>query len=299
MLLIAISSLSELMIKMILDNPGATLLTNSSDVSAQLKQLHLPVQNIYCEPPMTHEARDRQFAELAMPGVFGDTVFPNSDLPLYEVLSIDRLSFWNRSFVAETEQEIIASLQWDMAITDLNIYSTLPFAVLSEARKRNAKTIAIETVSLRSREVLLLGKYLGFDKFVVGGDSASFLARAIPKGKIIGVEDANLKPTANQSASNTLSGFAVVFDKEFEWEYRTFLGGQLGNFTTLVHDDRSKELLFKCVPPHYHHLISLGNTGKSYRKVIAFGWRDYLYRYGSAVELMDLGGKTLAEAVAP
>jgi hypothetical protein len=296
-MLIALTSISEIALSVVLDNPGAILLTNSASVAAQLKQYKLPVQNIYCTPQITHEDRDKQFAELAMPGVFDDATFPRTELPIYEVLSIDRLSFWNRSTISEIEQELIRSLEWDKAIVDLNIYETLPFVVMHEAKKRGAYITAVETVHLKSREVLLLGEYLQFDEYIVGGDW-QFLKRANVKGKIISVGETDRRQIVNPSEQSFQTGLtAVVFDKEFEWEYRRFLETSSGVVSTIVFDDRSKELLFKCVPQPYHHRIILADTNAGYKKIVAFGWRSYLQQYKKNVDIYDFGGKTLAQEI--
>lgn len=283
--------------------------TNASANNA-LKQAGLPSQFIFFDLPINRKEENRKFSDLAMPGVFGDTLFGGTDFPVWKALSIDRLSFWSEGSRALAILGALSALKWNKLITDLNIYSPYPFAAFSICRNRGGRSIAIQSHTLRSKEFFDIAPHLDFDEFIVLKGEEQ-LARKTGAKIIVGGE-ANTKQTEDRSASDLRSGLGIgskeyvtgiMFDKIHEIQAKMYLEWLLKNkggipvFFTV--DSRSRVLLRKCLYPHQDIIRHLDLSMHSVcDEVVAFGWHESL-RGIKGLKIIDWYGISGAKDVAP
>ena len=283
------------------------ILASSAEINRKLKDAGLPSQNIMLSISESQTERDRRFAELAMPGVFGDKKFPGTDLEVWKVMSMDRLSFWNGGINSAKFVEIIELLDWDALITDVNIYSPLPFAALSISKSRGVRSVGVQSHTLRSKEFFDIAPFLDFDEMIVYEGEEQLAKRT--GARIIAGGAKNQKQIGAQSGQGLRSGFGigsntqvtgVIFDKRYEAQARMFLSSHSGAVTVfLTVDNRSKELLYKCLPDaNIRHIgfdmLPMCNT------VIAFGWHEELERVDpKRLTIIDLYGLSGAKDVVP
>jgi hypothetical protein len=233
MTLFVITSLSDLMINRLLfehSRGDIIVVTPRQDVADLLAQFGIDAFLLATDIHSDIEGRDRQFKELAMPGVFSDTAFDTSDLPVWQVLSIDRLKFW---YTPESEIFLgfIDNLKWDKAYISLDIGSVLPISVMNLAKERGAYSYAVKTEPIKTIEILDMIPFLTFDEYLVDTkEDARFLENA--GGEVSVTEEKEQKHTEFLSKEKlrdvlgiqenvTLSG--ILFDKRDERQARTLL----------------------------------------------------------------------------
>ena len=97
-ILFYISSISDLMINTVLkhdlDNDSILVLTTRGDVYTFVNQLGIDCLMLAQAKQTSVRERDRMFRDMAMPGEFGESVFADTNLPIWQVLSIDRFKLW-------------------------------------------------------------------------------------------------------------------------------------------------------------------------------------------------------------
>ena len=138
-------------------------------IRGNLKNLGISSVPIRVEKKMDWGKRDTEFRTLAMPGKQLDYNFPGTDLPVWKVLSLDRLSFWYRGDVVKRQYEALMALNWDRAIVPLDMYHPLPWYL---ARYSGRQATAIQVSSLKTREWLdlLESTKLPFSKVVTASE---------------------------------------------------------------------------------------------------------------------------------
>jgi hypothetical protein len=96
--LAVVSSLSRAYLDLIIQSihREKTVVVDTDDgLHAQLKAVGISSIPLRGVGPKSWAERDVRFRELAMPGNLTAN-FPGTDLPIWKVLSIDRLNFWFR-----------------------------------------------------------------------------------------------------------------------------------------------------------------------------------------------------------
>jgi hypothetical protein len=169
--------------------------------------------------------------------------FLGTNLPLYKVMSIDRLNFWYRGLQAKRQFESIMALEWDTAYVPLDLYHPLPFAL---ARHSGRKVIGVQISSLRTREWydLLSSAVPNFAEWKVGRESdLKFLQSFGVKADLIQIEpEATVNPPQKESRDSMRKGLGipdgykvglVFFDSQCEWEFRQLLPSLLGFYQML------------------------------------------------------------------
>lgn len=121
----------------------------SDDIRSLLKQAKISPIAIRVQAKMGWGERDSSFKQLAMPGKQLDFCAPGTVLPVWEVLSIDRLSFWFRGRTAQMEYEALMGMDWKRALVPMDLHHPLPYAL---ARHSGREVVGVQTGSLRTRE---------------------------------------------------------------------------------------------------------------------------------------------------
>lgn len=162
---------------------GQTIVVDlQDDVHTTLKQVGISSLPIRVSQKMDWGRRDSAFRELAMPGKQLDFDIPGTKLPLWKVLSIDRLSFWYRWESAKMEYDLVTALNWNKAFVPLDVNHPLPWAL---ARHSGREVIAVQSGPIRTREIYDLAQSgaLPFSAVVhTSGEDAAWLTRSIPNG---------------------------------------------------------------------------------------------------------------------
>lgn len=251
------------------------------------KEAGLPSQLVTSVLAESPRERDKCFADLAMNGVFGDTKFLGTELDIADVLSIDRLSFWYGGVNAGNVADMTLALDWQRLVTVLDIHHPLPLLLAQYARE------SIAVCSDWSRE--LSDIELNFDKIITTEETRPFLEKIFDgtiearKGKAIGQIDfqrrAGLRSGLGISESEKITG--VVYDKEFDYAARYSVQNHPGNFVFFTEDERSKELLPRCIPGAVRYDINMAPICDEF---IAFGYKPYLRKYGDRVRVIDILG---------
>lgn len=148
---------------------------------SQAKIASLPIRAVGAQ---SWAERDTAFKALAMPGVALDIPFPETELPMWKVLSLDRFSFWYRGLHARQEYDLVMALEWERAYVPLDFHHPLLYAL---ARHSKREVVGIQSDSLRTRE--------WYDLAHAGLPLSSVLVQSI-KDKVLlegwGVKDATV-----------------------------------------------------------------------------------------------------------
>lgn len=176
--------------------------------------------------------RDSAFAKLAMPGLQLQEPFAGTNLPMWKVMSIDRLNFWYRGKQAKNQYESIMALEWDKALVPLDMHNPLPLAL---ARHSGRKVVGVQVSTLRTREWYdLLSAGIGFDEWKVGQPAEQkWLSNFGIQSDLIQIEAEPKTETpskesrkAMRKALNVPEGYKVglvFFDSQCEWEFRQLI----------------------------------------------------------------------------
>lgn len=263
------------------------VISTEAGAHRRAKEVGLPSQLITSVLAESPRERDECFAELAMPGVFEDIKFASTDLDVADVLSIDRLSFWYGGVNAGNIADMILALDWQRLVTVLDIHHPLPLLLVQHAKE------SIAICSDWSRE--LSDIKLNFDKIITTEETRPFLEKRFNgtietrKGKAIGQIDfqrrVGLRSGLGIAENERVTG--VIYDKEFDWAVRYFVQSHRGNFIFFTEDERSKELLPRCIPDAVRYDINMAPICDEF---IAFGYKPYLRKYRDKVKIIDMLG---------
>ena len=142
-------SLLTVMVQESIRNP--VMVVGTPDVAQALRQIGFDAHDVSVQIKQDWETRDKQFASLAMPGKLLDFNFPTTEMHVWGVMALDRLSFWYRQG-AIPETELIDKLVWDKAIISLDIQHPLPFAVARLCAKRGLPCVGVQVAFMQSIE---------------------------------------------------------------------------------------------------------------------------------------------------
>lgn len=267
-----------------------SVVVTDTQVKQQIESL-----GIHCfllqQKPMTIRERDSLFAQTMMPGLFGDDVFPDTQLKQYEVLALDRLKFWF-DHSAGYNLDFIDSLNWQCAVVSLDLDNPYPLAVCRMAQRRASDTIAVKTKSVRTKEFIDSVELLRVvNHYVVESeDDKAFLRKLNIEGSITIRESARtgekevgypeketLRKGMGISPNERVVG--VFFDKRDEWQCREYLK-QLEADRVFIFpvDERSDQLLIPCIMPYVNAVNINVYTDRALLsacdEVVSFRWDD-------------------------
>jgi len=151
-----------------------TTLALSPDVRDAMKAVGLSPVFIDLGLRVDWAERDAAFKALALPGKL-DFCIPSTDLPLWKVISLDRLSFWYGGAMQDRVIEFVGSLEFDRAIVSFDLGQP---GLWFLDRFDLAEYTAVGVGRIRSRSLLDYMPALPFSQFVVNHESdARFLGR--------------------------------------------------------------------------------------------------------------------------
>ena len=205
-------------------------ITPQKDSYQSMKSMGLSPILLDVETHQTWTERDAHFASVAMPGSmeFG---FEGTNLPVWKVMSIDRLYFWFRGKSVFRAIEAIEALSFDKLLVSLDIHSPLPWALANLH-----PAVAVQCGSILSREFSDLAPYLPFDKILVRDEiSAKFLKKCGTKEDKI-LQASEDFPVPNEvdkkqrdkireglGIDPTRKVVATIYDSQTEWALRRWL----------------------------------------------------------------------------
>jgi hypothetical protein len=320
MTLFLITSLSDLMMELLLfehSRGDVIVVTPRQDIVKLLSEFGIDLFFLSTDKYLGVEERDKRFKNLAMPGVFKDVVFGGTELPAWQVLSIDRLKFW---YVPENEMylDFIDSSDWDRVYVSFDIGSALPIPVMNLAEKRGAYSYAVKTEPIKTIEIFDIIPLLTFNEYLVDEqEDIRFLENAGAQGKIhkMGERDLPktefpskqiLRETLGISENVTLSG--ILFDKRDERQHRKMLSmireQERLNVMVFVFpvDTRSAELVSN-VLHEYRDMITVQSDPKMMAacdELVGARWDDnYCLDLPFDPVIFDIHGINKAEFIAP
>lgn len=175
----------SLALREIRKSAGEAIVVDLDDnIHRQLKELRISSLPIRAGMVMDWGQRDIDFKKLSMPGEQLGENFPNTSLPMWKPMAMDRLSFWYRWEAARKEFEYVMALRWDRAIVPMDLYHPLPFAL---ARHSGRDVIGAQVGSIKTREWfdLLCSHAVPFGKLIVKSDQdAVFVTKCGYRGQI-------------------------------------------------------------------------------------------------------------------
>ena len=232
-MLVVASAISQAWIALAYDclDSGPTVVVDFDDaIHAQLKSIGISSIPIRVPGDSSWAQRDTDFAKLALPGSLTEP-FPLTDLPMWKVLSLDRLSFWYRGRQARLEYEAVMGLDWDSALVPLSLHNPLPWRIA-----REKPTMAVQTELLRTRAWLdWLSKPMPFTRVFLTSQKDVDFVKPYYRGEIHLVESSDFPPgqpvsAVERSQSRKLLGIGdgervglVLFESQTEWEFRSVL----------------------------------------------------------------------------
>jgi hypothetical protein len=195
---------------------------------------------------------DAAFKKLAMPGIFGEEVFLDTDLPLWRVLSLDRLKFWYTPYAMEYIS-FIEQLEWDLAYVSLDIGSVFPVSIACLAAEYDIPCIGVKTEPIRTQEMQDIARLLPLSAYIVDSKrDVMFLRRngVIEEISIIEEDEPEYfqlgdKKTLRETMKLPLNGYfeGILIDKRDEYLARKYVKERPGqHFFVYPVEPRSAEL---------------------------------------------------------
>ena len=147
MILFCVTQLSDILVTELLfqNSRGlVTVVTDKPHIVDKFKELGIH-SLLLRDRHMDISKQDKTFADLFMPGLLEDQSIEG--LPLWKVLSLDRLKFWFNPSSTENI-EFLRSLSFDKVFISLDLHGTLPWIAMNIADDRDIECIAIQTTSI-------------------------------------------------------------------------------------------------------------------------------------------------------
>ena len=181
--LILVTSLSQLFVRVIIKelmHDSNTLVVDTNpQIHIELKKLNIsaihlnPTRNVRID----WGNRDSNFKRLFMDGDQLKCNFPDTTLPVWKVVALDRFSFWFTDKESAELYDMICALEWDKAIVSADLNSDLAWTL---ARYSGRPVWGIKTSGFRTREWYDLGMTgnVPFAGLFVGNESdKAFLSK--------------------------------------------------------------------------------------------------------------------------
>lgn len=210
-------------------------------------------------------------------------------MPLWKMLGIDRLNFWYDPRTIE----IVSALDFESLTISLDIYDTLVWQIASIAKGRKVLVRAIQTHSVRTREMYDLLPASPIDELIVSFPADDLYNSAA-------VINSGARPRVAKQSEELRDETAVIFDKRDEYQFRRLLSTvKTGKFVVFPSDNRSEELYLRYLHKHigvpiYDDITLL----RQFRQVVAFRFDDDLiYKFipeETKTLIYDFGGVNLA-----
>src|SRR3990167_7816025 len=158
--LVLATRLSKLFIRIAIDelmrDADTIVVDTNADVHSVLKGHN--ISSIHLEPAkkarLDWGERDSNFKGIFMDGDQLKCNFPNTELPVWKVVALDRFSFWFTDKESTELFDLIMALQWDKCITSADLNSELPWSL---ARYSGRPVWGVKVSSFRTREWYDLG----------------------------------------------------------------------------------------------------------------------------------------------
>ena len=200
---------------------------DGSPLSSAAQSLGVSVATIPAKG-FTPEGRDREFRELAMPGLLDGIELPDKDfsdnMPVWKTISIDRLRFWydpNHSLY----RRFIEAIEFSSLIIPFSLHETLPWAAADVAKGRGAKVTAVKVASVLdlSTVAFLTSGHCPIDSLLVSNKSEeNFLRKKLAQVKVkTEVKSAGLVPPAREKASDDVAPntLGILYIPEDDWKF--------------------------------------------------------------------------------
>ena len=289
--LIVASSLSRAFLDLSIQsiNREKCIVIDTDDsVRAQLKNVgisSIPVRGLGFK---SWAERDTSFRELAMPGNL-DMNFPGTDLPVWKVLSIDRLSFWFKP--SRFEIETVLALDWENALVPLDLRHSLPWVV-----GRMKPTMAVQTQPIRTRDwvSLFAAGQVPFSEMIAWNQRDSefisgFIQKPVAYHELgdwstgTPVTDDERKALKKAMGYGDVPVCLILFESQTEWEFRTCIQQLLSQFVTILiypvsANDRRNLLGLGVMSNDRITIIDNPNVEPVADKVILFRYNEELMR---------------------
>lgn len=190
--------------------------------------------------------KDRKFAELFMPGIFGDKTFDGTTLPYHKVLSMDRLSFYFDENIAKVNEQF-SLIDFNKLIVPFDIYSPIVFDVVADFFGIKIAIQYEEPTNLEGYDCQILESL--FNEIIKCHESENKsetdkiveLAQKVEQKKLLQIGE-----------KTKVIGF--VFSLPYEREIRNWLIKKVNELSNhdvrifaFVNDTRAKQLMKQCI----------------------------------------------------
>lgn len=236
MKLFVVTKSSELLLSHVINTPADERIVIADNRFAE-PFLNIGVQIVPIVPRNTTTAdRDKSFYTAAMPGLFGDTVFPSTELPVWKVLGIDRLRFWH--YPHDDITKIMDMIKFDDLIVSFDLQSP----VVWQAVEHFGKCDAIKVGSILDRQHLDFLKW--YDKvktlYVSYKEESLFLRKQKVKCKV--VEQGLEPPRRPRPAELREKTVGMYYDSRFDWKaFVMFLDMNIGKKALVIGFPNNRE----------------------------------------------------------
>jgi hypothetical protein len=263
------------------------VVTPYPDVKNNMDRLGIPCFSLR-NKNLSISEKDRLFAEEMMPGkmeVYNN--LPETELPVWKVISLDRLKFWF-DHTADKNMGFIDGIDADKIYVSMDINSPYPWYA-SAYKYSGVETVAVQCSPIKTPEFMLLAGILNFDTYVVASpEEELFLKKLGVKGKVavtnlsktkegLRETDAQLREKIKEKAVLNGEVIGVIFDKRDEWQARKFLSETDSQDVTVLlfpSDKRSAELSFSVLAGHKYYIQFDKAMYDACDKIVAFRWDD-------------------------
>lgn len=222
----------------------SVFVTDNKQIESYLKEnfgikcvvLKSSTQNSWAE-------KDKTFARLFMPGIFGNQVFDKTTLPYHKVLSMDRLSFYFDENIARVNEQF-SLIDFNKLIVPFDIYSPIIFDVVMDFIGTKIAIQYEEPTNLEGYDCQILESF--FDEIIKCHESES----KSETDKIVELaQRAEQRKLLQIGEKTKVIGF--VFSLPYEREIRNWLMKKVtkqdAKIFAFTNDARAKQLIKECL----------------------------------------------------
>lgn len=233
-------------------------LTREPSIAQELKRIGITrvfIISIHEDRPTAE--RDKTFADEFMPGVFGSQTYTETDLPVYSVMSLDRLFFWRTPGVHRWI-DFVRQIGFDELVVTLTLNDSYAWALVNYALDMNKTVWGIQGQFMLTEEWYYLLPHLDEMQLIVEENVVSML----DNHHYFTVENHKPQPVCEFN-DHERTRVGIVYDRRYDHQFRMLLR-RMGDERPLIFtlDERSEQLLPNCVPGAVSENISLVNICK-------------------------------------
>mgnify|MGYP001575123663 FL=1 len=297
-------------------NGELSIIATTQQSYQQIKQVGLSPILIQPNPKFSWAEHDQLFSKIAMWETEAlDFELPGLHLPIWKVLSLDRLSFWFGGAYSERFRRLIDLMKRDRLIVSLDMKSPHVWGY------RDVSYTAVQTQPIRTRDVLDFAPHLPFSQIVLRSQrDADFLKEQGYKGEldVITIDDTRPIPPREDEFLSMRQGLnidpaekvlLVFYEGQIEWAFRRWVQKRIEKprgeiILILPASKRDESILMATAGRMLQHvryqIVTNWDVEVAANEIIMFQYRDDIIPFRRVpVHVMDVGDRFRSSSLVP